>query len=108
MGIVRGNEVFAQVVIGAGENSLNRRMHSIEWHRSKDEMILLEGDTLPPFVYINTVKNEKGQNVMQIFEMKPPERKELSPTVLFLAFITFVGLCTYVIVAAISAHRCFG
>ena len=108
MGIVRGNEVFAQVVIGAGENSFNRRMHSIEWHRIKDEMILLEGDTLPPFVYINTVKNEKGQNVMQIFEMKPPERKELSPTVLFLAFITFVGLCTYVIVAAISAHRCFG
>ena len=108
MAIVRGNEVFAQVVIGAGENSLNRRMHNIEWHRSKDEMILLEGDTLPALVYINTVKNEKGQNVMQIFEMNPPERKELSPTALFLAFITFVGLCTYVIVAAINAQRCFG
>ena len=55
MAILRGREVFAQVVIGAGENSLNRRIHSIEWHRSKDEMLLLEGDTLPPFVCVGPV-----------------------------------------------------
>ena len=108
MPLVRGKEVFAKVLVAAGEKTLNRRMHVIEWHHSDTEMKLYEGETLPPFVYINTVKNAKGQNVMQIFDKAPRGKKDFSPTTLFLAFICFVGLCTYVIVAAISAHRCFG
>ena len=89
MAIVRGNEVFAQVVIGAGENSLNRRMHNIEWHRSKDEMILLEGDTLPALVYINTVKNEKGQNVIKARKRAVGESSFLSGGFISKICITF-------------------
>jgi hypothetical protein len=108
MAMVRGDEVFAQVVVGAGEDTLNRRMHVIEWHHSDKKVDLYEGKTLPPFVYINTMKNAKGQNVMQIFGGAKREKRDFSPTTLFLAVISFVGLCTYVIVAAIHAHRCFG
>lgn len=108
MALVRGKEVFAQVFVAAGEDSLNRRMHYIEWHPAEGEPMTLEGSTLPHSVYINTVKNSKGQNVMKVYEGKSRGKTDFSPTTLFLAFISFVGLCTYVIVAAIHAHRCFG
>ena len=108
MAIVRGKEVFAQVFVAAGEDSLNRRIHNIEWHPAEGEPMIFEGSTLPHSVYMNTVKNSKGQNVMKVYEGKPRRRMEFSPTTLFLAVISFVGLCTYVIVAAIHAHRCFG
>ena len=107
MAIVRGSEVFSQVIVAAGENSLNRRIHRIEVHQDGDEAFFLEGDALPPVVFINTIKNQKGQNVMRIEAAPKKERTEFSSTTLFLAFIGFVGICTFVIVRTLETHRCF-
>lgn len=108
MALVRGKEVFAQVFVAAGEDSLNRRLHNIEWHPAEGEPMIFEGSDLPHTVYMNTVKNSNGQNTMKVYEGTSRGKTEFSPTTLFLAFISFVGLCTYVIVAAIQAHRCLG
>lgn len=108
MAMVRGKEVFAQVVVGAGEDTLNRRIHEVKWVSADGEALLLEGKALPHFVHIDTVKNAEGKNVMTVFEGAAPVRKEFSPTTLFLITIGFCGVCAYVIVAAINAHRCFG
>lgn len=107
MAMVRGKEVFTQVVVGAGADSLNRRIHQIKWVPVDEKATVYEGDNLPPFVYIDTVKNEEGKNVMTVMEGLPSARKEFSLTTLFLALIGFGGICAYAIVAAINGHRCF-
>ncbi|MDA8562881.1 hypothetical protein N9L06_00350 [Mariniblastus sp.] len=106
MALVRGKEVFAQVVVEAGEDSINRRMHRLEIHMPGKTPLVFEGNRLPHLAYINTTKNAKGQHVMRIDAAPKRGKKEFSPTTLFLALISFIGLCAYVIVAAISAHRC--
>lgn len=99
-------EFLAQIVVSGEEKPLNRRIHRIEIHREGLDTQVLEGKQLPRLVHVNTTRNEQGQNVMQMFAAPSREATSFSTTTLFLALVSFVGLCTYVIVAAINEHRC--
>lgn len=107
MPLVRGTEVFSQVVLAAGEHTVNRRIHRIEVHREGKKTQVFEGSSLPELVFINTTKNVKGQHVMRIDAKPVPEKKEFSVTTMFVALLSFIGLAVYVLVAAIEAHSCF-
>ena len=101
-------EKLAQVVVLDGDSSFNRPIHRIDIHRSGSKTLEIEGKKLPRLVYVNTTKNEQGQNVMQMYAAPSSGATDPSLTTMLLALVCFIGLCTYVIVAAIQAHRCFG
>ena len=101
-------ENFSQIVVLDGDNSLMRRIRRIDIHREGSRTLEINGRKLPQLVHVNTTRNEQGQNVMQMYAAPSGGIKSFSPTTLFLALVSFIGLCTYVIVAVIDAHRCFG
>ena len=61
MALVRGKEVFTQVAVGAGKDSVNRRIHRIEIFRSSGVQVF-EGKKLPELVYISTFTDARVQN----------------------------------------------
>ena len=101
-------EGFAHVVAFDRDNSLKRRILRIDFHREGSRTLEIDGGKLPQLVYVNTTRNEQGQNVMQMYAAPARGIKSFSTTTLFLALICFIGFCTCAVVTAINAHRCLG
>jgi hypothetical protein len=101
-------EGFANIVVFDGDSSLKKRIRRIDFHREGSRTLEIDGEKLPQLVYVNTTRNEQGQNVMRMYAAPSRGIRSFSTTTLFLALICFIGFCTCAIVTAINAHRCFG
>ena len=83
MALVRGKEVFTQVVVGAGKKSGNRRIHRIEIFRGGEAKRVIEGERLPELVYFSTAEDDQVKNGAKANASDALNRDEFSMNAMF-------------------------